>query len=246
MEQMICVTVFPAACTFRCFNAVGSPVTANFTLTHFMASVRLTVVFQGNRNGIHPCRAMEKKHKSNLLKLLWVKQCVCFQGAADRLSDLVPAGAICLRAGGLVGEWGINVALSSDSGTLRFHSPPSSFCHTVNPTDPSASCGPAWRNSTEIKTERGNTTGKNRDRNKWKKELFGLFSNLVCATWFDGIYVDVGQSTSPPVAVWLSESKSGQWCFWGLLLFTYFAYFSISDFDWRVLIYAPRCCCGCF
>ena len=45
---------------FRCFNAVGSPVTANFTLTHFMASVRLTVVFQGNWNGIHPCRAMEK------------------------------------------------------------------------------------------------------------------------------------------------------------------------------------------
>ena len=101
---MICVTVFPAACTFGCFNAVGSPVTANFTLTHFMASVRLSFVFQGNRNGIHPCRAMEKKHNSNLLKLLWVKQCVCFQRAADRLSDLVPAGAICLRPGGLVGE----------------------------------------------------------------------------------------------------------------------------------------------
>lgn len=61
MEKMICVTVFPAAAAFRCFNIAGSPVTANFTLTHLIACVRLRVVFQGNRNGIHSCRAMEKE-----------------------------------------------------------------------------------------------------------------------------------------------------------------------------------------
>lgn len=59
-RHMICVTVFPAAAAFKCFNVASSPVTTNFTLTHLVALVRLSVVFQGNRNGIHACREVEK------------------------------------------------------------------------------------------------------------------------------------------------------------------------------------------
>lgn len=94
----------------------------------------------------------------------WRSSVGFFQWAADRLSDLMPAGAICLRAGGLVGERGLNAALSSDSGTHRFHSPPSSFCRVVNPVVPLASRGPAWRTAQDqIKTER--------DRNKKERNV---------------------------------------------------------------------------
>lgn len=45
-EQMICVTVFPAAATFRCLKIAGLPVTTNFTLTHWIAAVHFSLVFQ--------------------------------------------------------------------------------------------------------------------------------------------------------------------------------------------------------
>ena len=63
MEQMTYVTVFPAATAFRCLKIASPPVTTNFTLTHPVGCVHLGVVFKRNRNGIHPCRAMEKKTK---------------------------------------------------------------------------------------------------------------------------------------------------------------------------------------
>lgn len=161
--------------------------------------------------------------------------CVYFQWAADRLSDLTPSGAICLRAGGLVGEWDINAALSSDSGTRRVHSPPSSLGHIVNPAVPLASRGPAWRTAqNHIQTERGKETGD--PEKKRRKEMFGSCSNLICSARFDGIYVDVGQSASLPVAVCVSVSKSPQWRFCGFLLLIDFTYFSISDWDWRIFI----------
>lgn len=77
-------------------------------------------------------------------KYLLAKQ-LFFQRATNRMSNLTPAGVICLRTGGLADEWGINAALSSDWGTRRFHLPPSSFCRKVNPVAPPASRGPEWR-----------------------------------------------------------------------------------------------------
>lgn len=84
MEQMICVTVFPAAAAFRCLKIASPPVTTNFTLTHPIACVHLSVVFKRNWNGIHPCRAEEEKKKlKQRLKFRLVKQCIIFSDWPD-------------------------------------------------------------------------------------------------------------------------------------------------------------------
>lgn len=190
MEQMICVTAFPAAASLRCFNIASSPVTTNFTLTHPMARVLSSAVFQGNRNGIHPCRAMGGKKR----RILSRKKQQIFFGEwaylfpANSPTDLMPAGAICSRGGGLVGEWGINVSLSSDSDKRRFHSPPSSLCHIVNPVVPLASRGPAWiRAQSQIKAERH---GKKKGSERYgcvvlKPQMLHMIWWDICRCWWE-------------------------------------------------------------
>lgn len=160
-----------------------------------------------------------------------------FQCASDSPTDLMPAGAICLSADVLVGEWGINVALSSDSGTHRFHSPPSRLCHTLNPEVQQASCAPVWKTVREYKKRE-----RYRDRGKWKKGRIGMCSNLICSTWFDGIYEDVRQRIGLPIACWVWGCKSLQWHVCKFLLLLYFKYSFFCDIDWRNFIWSFWCC----
>lgn len=61
----MCHNISCSSCSSDVLNTVGSPVTTNFTVAH--PCVRLIVVFQGNRNCLHPCRAIEEKKRTKVL-----------------------------------------------------------------------------------------------------------------------------------------------------------------------------------
>lgn len=175
-EQMVCVTAFPAAAAFRCFNTASSPVTTNFTLTHLRASVHLSVVFQGNWNGIHSCRAMEKininpltkrihSRKSDWLNFCLVKQCIYFQWPDACRSNLFEGRWTCGR-------------MRHKQGALFWlkHTPfPFTTIQPLSYSKPRGPTGQSWtcmKNSTE--------TNQNRGRDKTGETETGIHERRKC------------------------------------------------------------------